>query len=89
VLQLLDRITGSLLEEDDRRSNDFKTLSKALGYCWSVAVVAHPEEGKPFMEKWMGIDDPDIRRIMRQNLKKKRLLRADPGWTNTWAENLK
>jgi len=89
VLQLLDRITGSLLEEKDRRSNEFRTLSKALGYCWSVAVAAHPDIGKPYMEKWMDSDDPSIRRIMKQNLKKKRLLRADPEWTNTWIDYLK
>ena len=34
----------------DRRSNDFRTLRKTLGYAWSVAIVALPEEGKPLFE---------------------------------------
>lgn len=89
VLQILDTITRSILEETDRRSVEFQALSKALGYCWSVVVAAQPEIGKPFMEKWMVIDDPDVRRIMKGNLKKKRLLRADSAWTETWVEYLK
>ena len=88
VLQLLDQITQSLLEEPDRRSADYKTLSKALGYCWSVAVAAQPEIGKPFMERWMVAEDLDVRRIMRQNLKRKRLVWADSDWTETWIDFL-
>ena len=30
----------------DRRSEDFLALAEGLGYCWSVAVVALPTEGK-------------------------------------------
>jgi hypothetical protein len=89
VLQILDSITSSILDESNRRSVDFKTLSKALGYCWSVVVAAQPEIGKPFMEKWMVIEDPDVRRIMKNNLKKKRLLRADPEWTEAWVDYFK
>jgi hypothetical protein len=36
--------------------------------------------GKPEMERWTGNDDPDIRWIMRENLRKKRLERMDPEW---------
>ena len=55
----------------------FKTLRQGLGYCWSVAVAALPEAGKPLMEKWLASADPDIRWIMRENLKKNRLVRMD------------
>jgi hypothetical protein len=51
VLKLLDTITASIVRETDRRAEDFKTLRQALGYCWSVAVVAAPIDGKPAMEK--------------------------------------
>jgi len=84
VIELLDQITRSLLEEPDRRSDVYKTLCKALGYCWSVTVAAQPEIGKPFMEGWMSSEDRDVRRIMKQNLKKKRLNQADSNWTETW-----
>lgn len=84
VLRILDEITWSLCSVEDRKSTEFKTLRKALGYCWSVAVVALPEEGKPMMEKWFASDDRDVIWIMRQNLRKKRLTRMDAGWVEKW-----
>jgi hypothetical protein len=80
VLQLLDQITGSLLVEVDRRSEPFRVLRQALGYCWSVAVVALPEAGRPALERWVESDDPDARWIVRENLRKKRLARMDEAW---------
>jgi hypothetical protein len=80
VLDVLDDITSSIPARDDRHSDDFKALRKGLGYCWSVAVAADPMLGKPEMERWTGNDDPDIRWIMRENLRKKRLVRMDPEW---------
>lgn len=76
ALAMLDRITKSLSETRDRRSDDFKTLRKGLGYCWSVAVAALPEAGMPVLRKWLASDDHDVQWIMRQNLKKKRLARV-------------
>lgn len=75
VLLILDRITASIADVQDRRSPDFLALRKGLGYCWSVAVAALPDEGKAYMERWLADPDKDIRWIMRENLKKKRLLR--------------
>jgi hypothetical protein len=56
-------------------------LRKGLGYCWSVAVVALPDEGKRHMARWLASSDPDVRWIIRENLKKKRLERLDAAWT--------
>jgi hypothetical protein len=80
VLDLLDSVTSSILDEIDRKHEDFRVLRKALGYGWSVAVSAQPELGKSRMEKWIGSKDKDIRWIMRTNLKKNRLMRMDPEW---------
>lgn len=80
VLQILDQITGSIEEVADRRSEAFRVLRKGLGYCWSVAMVALPGEGKALMEQWLASSDPDIRWIMKQNLKKARLTRMDGEW---------
>jgi hypothetical protein len=85
VLGLLDRITTSIVREKDRRAEDFKTLRQALGYGWSVAVVALPGEGKPVMEKWLVNSDPDVAWIMRENLKKNRLARMDAKWVKEWS----
>jgi hypothetical protein len=41
------------------------------------------------MEKWFSVGDSDIRWIMNQNLRKKRLDRADPEWTLASLELLK
>ncbi len=84
VLKLLDAITTSIVRETDRRAEDFKTLRQALGYCWSVAVVASPIEGKPAMEKWLVNPDADVAWIMRENLKKNRLQRMDAKWVKEW-----
>lgn len=85
VLKLLDTITTSIVRETDRRAEDFKTLRQALGYCWSVAVVASPIEGKPAMEKWLVNPDADVAWIMRENLKKNRLERMDAVWVKEWS----
>ena len=86
VLKLLSTITASIVREPNRKTEDFKTLRQALGYCWSVAVVALPGEGKPAMEKWLVNPDPDVAWIMRENLKKDRLQRMDARWVKEWAQ---
>ena len=82
VLGILDQITTSIKQVEDRRSDEFLVLRKGLGYCWSVAVVALPLEGKILMEKWLQATDKDIRWIMKENLKKTRLARMDADWVN-------
>ena len=88
IMDFLDNITASLLDEQDRRSEPFKALRKALAYGWSVAVAAQPAAGKPRMAHWIASPDPDIRWIMKQNLKKKRLLKMDQAWVQAQLEAL-
>ena len=80
ALDLLEALTESVAAATDRRTEGFRVLRKGLGYCWSVAVAALPEPGKARMERWLASDDPDVRWIMRENLKKARLQRLDPEW---------
>lgn len=84
ALQILDCITGSLAAGGEYRRDDVLALRKGLGYCWSVAVVALPDEGKRLMEKWMAHPNQDIQWVMRENLKKARLQRMDAGWVQEW-----
>ncbi len=84
VLQILDRITGQMAASPDRRSEDFRTLRQGLAYCWSVAVAAEPQIGKPAIERWMDYPDADVRWVMRENLKKGRLARMDAAWVEHW-----
>jgi len=88
IVEIMDRITVSLLGEQDRRSAEFNVLRKGLAYGWSVAVAAQPEIGRPRMERWIASPDPDIRWIMKQNLKKKRLARMDEAWVDAQLEVL-
>jgi hypothetical protein len=86
ILDILDGITSSIRVEPDRSSEAFRVLRKALGYGWSVAVAAHPDLGKGRFENWVESDDKDIAWIMRNNLKKKRLVRMDPAWVEAQLE---
>jgi hypothetical protein len=84
AIALVDAATASLAAEPDRRRGDVRTLRKALAYAWSVVVAAEPQAGRPAMERWLASHDPDVRWVMRQNLGKARLERADPEWTARW-----
>jgi len=88
VLQILDEITTSIQSTEDRKSDEFKALRKGLGYCWSVAAVALPDEGKKMMERWFSSNDKDVLWIMKENLRKKRLTRMDAGWVEKWKVRL-
>jgi hypothetical protein len=80
VLQVLDKLTKSMEANENSRDDAFQVLRKAMGYCWSVAVVALPDFGKPLMEKWLNSPDKDIRWVMKENLKKNRLVKIDQDW---------
>lgn len=80
ALEVLDEITAHIVRETLNKSEDFRTLRQALGYGWSVLIAARPLEGKAYLEKWAKITHPDIRWIVKENLKKKRLTRLDADW---------
>lgn len=80
ALELLDRVTASMIDASDSGSQASRVLRQALGYAWSVVVVAAPEEGKARFEALMERPDPDVRWIVRENLGKKRLERMDSAW---------
>ncbi len=80
VLQILDQITASMEAAGGTKEESFKVLRQGMAYCWSVAVAALPEAGKPLMEKWLGSQDKDIHWIMKENLKKNRLIKMDASW---------
>ncbi|MHB8870498.1 MAG: HEAT repeat domain-containing protein [Thermoleophilia bacterium] len=84
TLHILNRITASLKAALDRRTEDFRALRKGLGYCWSVAAASLPDEGKSLMEEWFSEPDADVRWVMRENLKKNRLVRMDAAWVEEW-----
>ena len=89
ALELLDHISQSFLKAEDRKNEGFVALCKGLSYCWSIGIEANPEKGKPPFEKLARSDDPDLLRITRENLKKKRLIKMDPDWVARLMSDLK
>ncbi len=88
AIQWLDQITQLLSGVENRKCEEFKILRKGLGYCWSVAVAANPEFGKPAFEKLAELNDHDVNWILRENLKKNRLEKMDKVWTEKLSARL-
>ena len=88
TLDLLDNITSSIVGSKYKCDETFDVLKKGLAYCWSVAVAACPEKGKKLLEKWIHTPDINIKWIMRENLKKNRLLKMDKEWTTKQTKEL-
>ena len=82
AVDLVDRVTSLLEGRGDRRSDEFRVLRQALGYCWSVVVASNPQYGRPHMQRWLEFRDPDVRWILLQNLRKSRLRNLDPAWVD-------
>jgi hypothetical protein len=73
VLEVLDHITSSLASSSDRRGDGFRVLRQALGYGWSVAAAAAPENAVPYLQKWLQSKDKDVAWVMKSNLGKSRM----------------
>jgi hypothetical protein len=73
TLEILDQITTSLAAGRDRKDDGFRVLRQALGYCWSVAGAAAPENALPYFEKWLQSKDKDVAWVMKTNLAKARM----------------
>jgi len=80
ALSLLDEITNRYVVYLNPKEDAFRVLTLGLSYGWSVAVAALPEVGKPLMEKWIAHPHVGVRKVMRENLTKKRLEKMDAAW---------
>jgi len=70
------KIADTVLKQMDRESN-FDVLRKGLEFTISVFVAANPEMGFSFIKKWIG-KDRIIDKILKENLKKNRLVKKYP-----------
>jgi hypothetical protein len=75
---ILDAATRTLVATPPPRGEPGRVLTAALGYGWSVAIAASPPQALPAFEAWAGSADPDVRRLVRENLSKTRFARAAP-----------
>lgn len=68
-------ILAQVLHIQERKSEAFRVLRQALGYTLSVVTQAAPEPGFELMARLAISPDPDLRWIVRENLKKNRLVK--------------
>jgi hypothetical protein len=78
ALRLHEAIMTRLSEIPDRKSEAFKTLRQGLGYTLSVVVQALPQAGFELLAGLAVSADPDVRWVVKQNLKKNRLVKHFP-----------
>jgi hypothetical protein len=78
ALELHREAFEHVLETADRRSEEFRILRKGLAFTLSVLVQACPQDGFELMARLAQLHDADVTWILRQNLKKNRLIRNHP-----------
>lgn len=89
ALQLHRAIIAQVLEVKARKSEGFRILRKALGYTLSVVVHAVPQEGFEFMARLVDSQDADVLWIVKENLKKNRLVKNFPEQVECMKKSLK
>jgi hypothetical protein len=80
ILNILAKTMATFSGVNGALSEGQIALRKAAGYCWSVAIVASPEDGKKSFEKLLPAKNKHISWIIKENLKKNRLLKMDREW---------
>ena len=79
ILKVLEKITRNF-SHDNKLSDQEVSLRKALGYGWSVVIVSTPKNGKDYFEKLFRLSGKHVNWIIRENLKKNRLIKMDSEW---------
>ncbi|NIM58185.1 MAG: hypothetical protein GTO16_04485 [Candidatus Aminicenantes bacterium] len=70
ILQGLQKLDGI-----ERKSEEFAILKKGLEFTISVYVASLPQEGFRFLKKWAQKANLDIKKILKSNLSKTRLIK--------------
>jgi len=78
ALNLQKGVLNRFLNTAERKSEPARVLRKALGFAISVVVGEIPEPGFEFMFDLANSNDPDTRWILKENLKKHRLVKKFP-----------
>jgi hypothetical protein len=89
ALQLHRKIITQVLEVKERKSEGFRILRKALGYTLSVVVRAIPKEGFEFVAQLVDSQDSDVLWIVKENLKKNRLVKNFPEQVESMKKSLR
>ena len=87
VIRILNEITEAF-NHNDKLADDEESLRKTLAYAWSVAIVHAPTNGKKAFEKLLEIESKHIKWIIKENLKKNRLIKMDTDWVKKMENRL-
>ena len=87
VLDILKEIT-EVFNHNNKLKDEEDSLRKALAYGWSVAIVHAPEKGKQAFEQLFSNNGKHIKWIIKENLKKNRLIRMDYQWVTDMKNRL-
>ncbi|MFH0758300.1 MAG: HEAT repeat domain-containing protein [Bacteroidota bacterium] len=77
ALELHKAILENVAREPDKRDPDYLVLVKGLCYTLSVVITGIEQEGFAYLEDLLAKDHPVTQKIVRENLKKKRLMRLN------------
>jgi hypothetical protein len=78
ALELHKKIFAQILATGERKTDEFKTLRQALGYSLSVVICGIPREGFKYMQQITDSRDADVLWVIKENLKKNRLIKNFP-----------
>jgi hypothetical protein len=78
ALHLHKMIISRVAEAGNRGGEEFNALRKTLGYSLSVAVCGAPTEGFEYLRRLAAGENKDIGWIVRENLRKNRLISRFP-----------
>ncbi len=77
------KVLSAILAHEERRTEAFRILRKALGYTLSVIIEGDPVHGFSYLRKLARSRDGDLRWIVNENLKKSRLVKNFPDEVRT------
>ncbi len=89
ALELHKEVLTQVKTCTNRKLEEFKVLRKGLAYSLSVVVQAIPEEGFKHLEELIVSQDEAILWILKQNLKKNRLIKNYPSKVKELTKKLK
>lgn len=77
------KVLSAILAHEERNTEAFRVLRKALGYTLSVIIESDPVQGFSYLRKLAKSGDSDFRWIVNENLKKNRLIKNFPDEVRT------
>jgi hypothetical protein len=77
ALEMHKAIIEKVAHKVDKRNPEYSVLVKGLSYTLSVVIVGIEQEGFAYLDDLLATDHPILKKIVHENLKKKRLIRLN------------